>query len=234
LGINLMPGAYKVCSFNCLYCHYGSTKQHTLDVHTCLQDLPSLDRVLERIRIAARSALEFDYLTFSGNGEPTLYPQFAELVRDVVRIRDQYRPRARLALLSNSTGLAQRQVQECLHWIDLPVFKLDAGSEEMFGRLNRPAEGVAFAAVLDALASAGEICLQTLLVDGDPSNVRATELEAYFAHVARIRPREVHLYSIDRPVATPGLVRVRPQELQDIARWGEQQSGVEFKAFWAE
>ncbi|MBC7262205.1 MAG: radical SAM protein, partial [Chloroflexi bacterium] len=105
LGINLMPGAYKLCSFNCVYCHYGWTKEHTLDAGSFAQDLPPLQQVVERLEIAARSALDFDYLTFSGNGEPTLYPQFAELMDEVVRIRNTYRPEAKIALLSNATGL---------------------------------------------------------------------------------------------------------------------------------
>ena len=112
LGINLMPGPYKLCSFNCVYCHYGWTKEHTMDAQSHVQDLPPLDYVVERVRLAARSALEFDYLTFSGNGEPTLYPQFAELVTEVARIRDRYRPAAKIALLSNSTGLMFPEVNQ--------------------------------------------------------------------------------------------------------------------------
>jgi wyosine [tRNA(Phe)-imidazoG37] synthetase (radical SAM superfamily) len=234
LGINLMPGAYKLCSFNCVYCHYGWTKEHTLDVHACLSDLPTLDRVLERIKLAARSALDFDYLTFSGNGEPTLYPWFAELVREVVRLRDQYRPQAKVALLSNSTGLMRPQVRDSLRLIDLAVLKLDAGTQETFRQVNRPAKGIDFARVLDCLASASNICLQTALVDGTPSNVSQAELDAYFEQIARIRPGEVHLYSIDRPVPNPHLVRVPPHRLQEIARRGEQQTGVRMRAFWME
>ncbi len=232
LGINLMPGTYKLCSFNCVYCHYGWTKEHTLDVHGCLNDLPPVDKVLERIRLATRSALDFDYLTFSGNGEPTLYPWFAELLRDVVRLRDQYRPQAKVALLSNSTGLVRAQVRESLHLIDLPVFKLDAGTPETFCQINRPAQGVEFEQLLDGLVSVSNICLQTLLVDGTPSNVGEAELDAYFQQVARIGPQEVHLYSIDRPVPNPHLLRVPPQRLKEIARRGEQRTGVTMKAFW--
>jgi wyosine [tRNA(Phe)-imidazoG37] synthetase (radical SAM superfamily) len=231
LGINLMPGAYKLCSFNCVYCHYGWTQEHTLDVQGCLHDLPPVDRVLERVKLAARSALDFDYLTFSGNGEPTLYPWFAELVRAVVRLRDEYRPQAKVALLSNSTGLVRPQVRDSLRLIDLPVLKLDAGTQETFQHVNRPTKGVDFAQVLDGLASVSNLCLQTLLVDGTPSNVTEAELNAYFAQVARICPQEVHLYSIDRPVPNPYLVRVPPHTLEEIARRGEQQTGVRMKAF---
>jgi wyosine [tRNA(Phe)-imidazoG37] synthetase (radical SAM superfamily) len=231
LGINLMPGGYKLCSFDCVYCHYGWTKKHTMDVRECFRDLPSLDQVVERIEIAARSALDFDYITFSGNGEPTLHPQFAELVDEVVRIRDQYRPEVRIALLSNSTGLVHAAVRESIPKIDFPVFKLDAGTEETFRKVNRPAKGVEFAQILALLSSLENICLQTLLIEGIPSNVTQQDLEAYFQQVARIRPREVHIYSIDRPVPDPHLVRVPRKKLQEIARRGEEETGVRIRAF---
>jgi wyosine [tRNA(Phe)-imidazoG37] synthetase (radical SAM superfamily) len=232
LGINLLPSTYKLCSFNCLYCHYGRTAVHTLDVGPRAPDLPRAELVIERIRIALRSALDFDYLTFSGNGEPTLHPQFAELVDRVVRLRDQYRPGVKVALLSNSTGLFAPAVRDSLTKIDLPVFKLDAGTPELFRRINRPVKGVEFSAVVDALVSLDHPYIQTLLVDGSPSNVTAGQVEAYLRHIACIQPTEVHIYSIDRPVADPRLVRVSPQRLLEIARLGEAQTGVTFKAFW--
>jgi wyosine [tRNA(Phe)-imidazoG37] synthetase (radical SAM superfamily) len=234
LGINLMPGSYKLCSFNCVYCHYGWTKVHTIDAQSHAQDLPALDDVVERVRLAARSALDFDYLTFSGNGEPTLYPQFAEMVHEVVRIRDRYRPEAKIALLSNSTGLTRQEVRASLAQIDLPVFKLDTGREQTFRLINRPAQGVDFQRVLDLLGALDGICLQTLLVGGVPSNVGEVDLQAYFDLVALIRPKEVHLYSIDRPAPDPNLVRVGPRRLQAIARRGEEKTGVKMRAFWME
>jgi wyosine [tRNA(Phe)-imidazoG37] synthetase (radical SAM superfamily) len=232
LGINLLPCTYKLCSFNCLYCHYGWTAVHTLDVAPQAADLPPLEHVIERLGIALRSALDFDYLTFSGNGEPTLHPQFAEIVDQVVTLRDQYRPAVRLALLSNSTGLHRPAVRDCITKIDLPVFKLDAGTLQLFRKINRPVRGIELAAIVDALASLDRPYIQTLLVDGSASNVTSRQLEAYLEHIARIKPAEVHIYSIDRPVADPQLVRVWPQGLSDIARLGEAQTGVTFKAFW--
>ncbi len=232
LGINLMPRGYKLCSFNCVYCHYGWTSRHTMDVRDCLQDLPPLDEVVNRVRIAARSGLDFEYLTFSGNGEPTLHPQFPQLVEEIIQIRNQYRPEARIALLSNSTGVFRADVRESISKIDLPVFKLDAGSEETLRSVNRPVQEVDLAQMVELLCSLDGIYLQTLLIDGRPSNVSVPDLEAYFQQVARIRPREVHIYSIDRPVPDPHLVRVPPQQLQEIARSGEQKTGVTFRAFW--
>jgi len=232
LGINLMPGAYKVCSFNCAYCHYGWTRVHTLDVQACQQDLPLLEKVVERLEIAARSALDFDFLTFSGNGEPTLYPQFAALVDEVVRIRDRYRPEVSIALLSNSTGLGRAEVQQALPKIDRPFFKLDAAVENTFRQINRPAPGVELPQILGWLSSLRGIYLQTLLVDGTPGNATEGDLLHYFEAVARIRPREVHLYSIDRAVPDPRLVRIPGERLERIARRGEVLTGVRMKAFY--
>nr|MBC7245542.1 radical SAM protein [Chloroflexota bacterium] len=232
LGINLMPGAYKLCSFNCVYCHYGWTKVHTLDASQARQDLPLFDQVVERIAIAARSALDFDYLTFSGNGEPTLYPQFAELVDEVIHIRNIYRPGVKIALLSNATGLVRPEVRTSIPKIDFPLFKLDAGTEETFRVINRPAKGVDFAQIVEHLVSLEHINIQTTLIDGSPSNVEGRELYAYFQLLARIRPKEAHIYSIDRPVPHAQLVLVPPQRLEEIARWGEEETGVRIRAFY--
>lgn len=232
LGINLMPGDYKLCSFNCVYCHYGWTKVHTTDARACLPDLPSPEQVIEAIRLAARSALDFDYLTFSGNGEPTLHPQFAELVDEVIKIRNEYRPGVKIALLSNSTGLVHARVRESIPKIDCPVFKLDVGTEEKFRAINRPAKGVEFTPILGFLSSLRDICLQTVLIEGTPSNVADEDLEAYFEQVARIRPREVHIYSIDRPVPDTRIALVSPPTLEEIARRGEKQTGVRMRAFY--
>lgn len=232
LGINLMPVHYKLCSFNCVYCHYGWTERHTLHVGECLPDLPAAGEVIQAVGRAALSPLDFDFFTFSGNGEPTLHPNFAELLDEVVRIRDRHRPRAKVALLSNSSGLLYSEVRSCAAKIDLPIFKLDAGNEATFHAVNRPAQGIAFARIVDLLASLEGIHIQTVLVEGAPSNVVDAELEAYFHHLRRIKPREVHLYSIDRPVPDGNISLVSPERLEQIARRGEEETGVSIRPFF--
>ena len=110
LGVNLMPGSYKLCSFNCVYCHYGWTKEQAVDFSKYHKDLPAIDEVVKSVAQALKSPREFDFLTFSGNGEPTLYPHFAELVEEVASLRNKYRPKVKVALLSNSTGLARESI----------------------------------------------------------------------------------------------------------------------------
>jgi len=232
LGINLMPGKYKLCSFNCVYCHYGWTKKHAADFTPFRDQLPNRDKVVSAVEKAVRSDIAFGYITFSGNGEPTLHPDFPQLVEDIKNIRDKYRPEARLGLLSNSSGLRLPGVTESIASIDYPMFKLDAGTERIFKIINRPARGISFDQILSDLYSLSGIYIQTLLVDGDPGNTEPDELEAYFEHLMHIRPRQVHIYSIDRPVPKSDLKLVPPERLEDIAETGRKKTGLDIRAFY--
>ena len=231
LGINLMPCRYKLCSFNCVYCHFGWTDKRTRDVSECAADLPGFDDVVREVEQAAKSSLDFGLFTFSGNGEPTLYPRFVELVDAVRAIRDRYRPTARVALLSNSSGLGRDDIRQCMAKIDLPVLKLDAGTAKGFRAINRPAPGIGFEATVDHLRSIDDIYIQTVLVDGYPSNTSPDDLAAYFEKIAQIKPQEVHRYSIDRPVPETRLQLVPPERLREIAAQGERETGVPMRAF---
>lgn len=234
LGINLMPGRYKLCSFNCLYCHYGWTKKHALDLEPYRQDLPSPEAVAREVEKGLKSGLEFDYLTFSGNGEPTIYPGFPELVEQIAGLRDRHRPEVKLALLSNSTGLIDPGVRASIAWIDRPFFKLDAGTEEMWRIVNRPCPGLEFERIIEALVSMEGFTIQTALFDGSPSNVSESELSAYYERIGEIRPEEVHLYSIDRPVPKAGITLVPPARLREIAARGQEKTGIKMRAFFVD
>ena len=232
LGINLMPDRFKLCSFDCVYCHYGPTHKCILDVAEFAGDLPAVSAVVRDLALALQRPGPLDQITFSGNGEPTLHPEFGEIVAQVVSLRDKHRPQAKVALLSNSTGLVRAEVRDALQQIDRPILKLDAGTPETFQAINRPAAGVDFAEIVAHLESLSGIFLQTVLLDGTPSNTDAENLAAYFALLTKIAPVEVHLYSIDRPVANRDIQLVRPARLQEIAKQATAQTGVPVKAFF--
>ncbi len=232
LGINLMPTEYKLCSFNCVYCHYGWTNEHTVDVEPFAGDMPRFDDIISAVRKALLSGLEFDYLTFSGNGEPTLYPAFASLVAEIVRLRDKHRSGLKIALLSNASGLFRNGVKESVAHIDVPVFKIDAGTEELFRRINRPARGVCFADIIKALSSLRNIFVQSVFVHGSPSNASKENLGAYFDRIKEVEPAGVHIYSIDRPVPNDAIERMSPEDLQRIVVTAMRRTGVEFRAFF--
>jgi wyosine [tRNA(Phe)-imidazoG37] synthetase (radical SAM superfamily) len=233
LGINLMPARDKLCSFNCVYCHYGLTRRCTLHAVRFAAELPSADDVISAVEQAMKSDVAFDLITFSGNGEPTLHPDFPEIVDAVVDLRNRYRPQVKVALLSNSSGLIFERVREVLGRIDLPVLKLDAGSARVFRAINRPVREASFEEITYLLSDAGDIILQTVLVDGTPSNITPLDLQAYFEQLVRIRPVEVHLYSIDRPVPESDIRLVPPERLHQIAIQAKTETGVEVKVFHA-
>ena len=232
LGINLMPTKYKLCSFNCVYCHYGLTDELTMNLEDYIKDLPEYNDVMKAIEGAVKSPLEFDYITFSGNGEPTLYPSFSSLVDEVIKIRDKYRPNVKVALLSNSSGLIYAEVRESIRNIDLPVFKLDAGKADKFRAINNPTRDVNFEGIVDLLSNLSNICIQTVLIDGNLFNTSKEDIDSYFEKLKKIQPKEVHIYSTDRPVPNTEIKRVKPDRLKEIAREGEKETGVRIKAFY--
>lgn len=232
LGINLMPTTYKVCSFDCVYCHYGSTDVLTHDLEKCKDDLPNVTDIIAAVEGALVSDMEIDYLTFSGNGEPTLHPDFETIVRHIKALRNRYQPALKIALLSNSSGVHEENVRRALAFIDMPVFKLDAGNAVMFEKVNRPSHEVQFSEMVESLSALEKIYLQTLLMYGDPSNVGAQELISYYEVVARIKPKEVQIYSLDRPVPNARIRRVLPHDLEETAARGTRETGVPFHAYY--
>jgi len=202
-----------------------------MDVGESADDMPAFDDVVAEIERAAKSSLEFGLFTFSGNGEPTLYPRFADMVDAVIAIRDRHRPDAKVMLLSNSTNLGNADVRASLAKIDLPILKLDAGTAKGFRAINRPSLEIDYDQIVDQLCSIDRLYIQTVLVDGHPSNTSPEDLAAYFEKIARIRPLKAHLYSIDRPVPETRLRLVPPERLRAIAEEGERVTGVRMRAF---
>lgn len=227
-----MPTVDKLCSFNCVYCHYGLTKRCTMNVEQYGSELSEFDDVVKALEETLQSPVDLDLITFSGNGEPTLYPRFAELVDAVVELRDRYRPEAKVALLSNSTGLKKDDVEESVESIDLPVFKLDAGNLRTFRALNRPARSIDYEEIVDILSKLDNIYIQTVFVGGKPSNCSEDELIEYIDKLKQIKPKEVHLYSIDRPVPNARISLVSPDRLQEIAAQISTTTGIAARAFY--
>jgi len=232
LGINILPISYKICSFNCLYCQYGWTSQWTSNVNHFIKDLPSVENTLSEVEQALAGDLDFEYLTFSGNGEPTMHPEFDTLVREIKKLCLQYRPRLKLALLSNSSGLLHDSVFNAVSEIHVPILKLDAGTEETFFKINHPASGIDFREIINQMKKLSYFFIQTALFSGEPTNTSPTELDAYYGLVNEIHPEKVHIYSIERSYPHKGIHVVSGNELEQIAQRGQEISGVKFSAFY--
>lgn len=235
LGLNLLPIHAKVCSFDCVYCHYGDTDvKVSRPVQGDGQDLgfPNPGDVAKAVERALRTCGAVDSLTFSGNGEPTLYPYFAEIAFEVRRLRDRYCPGARIALFSNATTLMHPGVQAALQHIDRPILKLDAGDAMTLTQVNRPAAGVNFAGVVEALHGIRDLTLQTVLFDGPVTNASGDAFEAWLRTVTELKPTQIQIYSTDYPVPDATIQRVPAFRLRELAGIARHRTGAQVQAYW--
>jgi len=228
LGLNLSPTAYKVCSFNCVYCHYGWTKDLTSDLSAYTKDLPTPQAVEE----ALEQTLETldpppQYITFSGNGEPTLHPDFEEIVDRVRAVRDRTGTRAEVAALSNSTGLVDKGVFRGLAKLDIRIMKLDAGTDEVLKRINRPAVDITVDVIVEGLKKLEDVTIQSVFVEGAVCNTRDEDVNAWIDRVEDIAPRAMQVYSLENAPALSTLVGVPAEKLAEIARKVKERTGIE-------
>lgn len=223
LGINLSPRDGKICSFDCLYCEAGYNAQGPGT--TGLPPREEVARLLEsRLRELAAEGVRPDVLTFSGNGEPTLHPEFAGIVDDTLRLRDRYCPGAKVSVLANSTQLHRPDVVEALRRTDNAILKLDSAVEETMRALDRPASpAFTVALVVGQLAAFGPSAIvQTMLTRGTHDgitvdNTTPAELDALIEAYRRIRPREIMLYTIDRRTPEQSLEHIPRAEMTAAA-----------------
>jgi len=232
LGINLSPGEFKLCSFNCVYSHYGFTKVVTTDTAEYRNLFPSPtemeNALVERLKALTEMPL---YITFSGNGEPSMHPEFPEIVDRVISVRDRLVPDVKTAILSNSTTAPIPEIRAAMLRLDFPIMKLDAGDVTTFRKVNRPAKGVDFEVMIAALVDMPGITLQTCLFDGSISNSEDDHIDSWIKQLTRIHPQEVQVYTVDRPPADSGLVPVSTERMEAIVQKALSQSGVPVKLF---
>lgn len=233
LGINLMPTQYKLCPFNCVYCQYGWTNALTTAPLLYQSDLPSPAQVQKALIECLNTDVKADYLTFSGNGEATIHPQFEEIVDIVTSVRNDYLPQARTCILSNSAVVNREEVRQGLEKLDVRIMKLDAGDEDTFIQLNRPAMEVKFNDIVAGLYKLSSFTMQSLFVRGDISNVEPERLARWIDLVGQLRPREVQIYSIDRTPAYSRLIKVSDEELLEIGERTQTATSIPVKVFSA-
>ncbi len=196
--------------------------------------LPNAETVLCAVEKALKKPRTIDVLTFSGNGEPTLHPDFFEIVRGVRELVDIFRPNVKIALLSNSSTVMEDEIQSTLQWIDLPIMKFDAGDPETFQAINRPATSIKFESIVSGLKSIKNLILQSVLIDEDVSNTKGDAFCTWKALIGELHPRKVQIYSSERPTAESSVSCVGGNRLKKIAEDLRSNNGVDAEAFWRE
>lgn len=218
LGINLLPADGKWCSFDCIYCECGLNEERRAKA-----PLPSRKEVCEaleqQLQKMQAEGPRPDVLTFAGNGEPTLHPLFSSIVEDVIRLRDQYFPDAKISVLSNSTQVHREAVREALLRTDNPIMKLDTVSSEYIQRVDRPQGHYDVESIVGHLAMMSpKVIIQTMFMSGEGvDNTGQEYVGPWLEAVQKIAPRQVMIYTIDRETPVAGLEKARPEVLDGIA-----------------
>ena len=218
LGVELMPLEHKLCTFNCVYCECGwnESVNHPL--------LPSREEVKAALEEKLKEGLALDVITFSGNGEPTLHPDFLGIIEDTIALRDRYCPNAKVSVLSNSTQLGRPDVVQALRLCDNRILKLDAATDEMMRRIDLPVnKNLTVAQIIEWLQQFnGDFTLQTCFLKGVHNgvildNTASIELTAWYQAVELLRPKQIMIYVIDRKTPEENLSKIPRDEMERIA-----------------
>ena len=215
LGINLLPVHGKICTFDCIYCECGWNKDGRDD--TRLPKATEVREALEaKLKQLAKDGTPVDSITFSGDGESTINPDFPQIIDDTLALRDQYYPKAKVSVLSNATQVHRLEIFKALRKVDNPIMKIDAPTNELVEKINHPAPGYDVARVIEALKQFnGDFVLQTMFLKSmDFDSSSPVVLQGWMDIVRLLKPREVMAYTIDRPTPEEGLQKFTVEEMR--------------------
>lgn len=221
LGINLLPADGKCCSFDCIYCECGFNHDFVPK-----QKMPTREEVRTALETQLiemqKSGLTPNVLTFAGNGEPTLHPQFAEIIDDAISLRDKYFPEAKVSVLTNATQIVRQPVFDALCKVDNNICKLDTISADYIQHTDRPNGSFDVNRIIERLKEFGSRCvIQTMFMKGeyDGQSVDNTSdefVQPWLKTIGEIQPREVMIYTIDRETPAHELKKALPEVLDAI------------------
>lgn len=223
LGMNLFPTDGKLCTFDCIYCECGFNKDHKPRL-----SMPRREDVkkalAEKLDVMRSEGLVPDVITFAGNGEPTMHPDFAGIIDDTIAIRNEHCPSAKIAVLSNSTMLHKEEVFQALCKIEDNIMKLDSVLDKRIRQINDPNQpGFCFEKLLENLCRFnGKLIIQTMFLHGERDgesvdNLTDEEISGWIEALKKIRPSKVMIYTIDRETPLKTLSKATKEELDAIA-----------------
>ena len=219
LGVNLLPTIAKLCTFDCVYCECGWNQP------VSHPQLPTREQVRDALEYQLSTLdVQPDVITFSGNGEPTLHPDFLGIIQDTCALRDQYCPNAKVSVLSNSTQLGRKDVVEALLLCDNRILKLDSAIDTTMQLIDKPVnQHLTVAQIVQWLSLfEGNFTLQTCFLRGEYEgrvidNTTPEELSAWYQIVDILHPKQVMIYVIDRATPLQTLSKVPADEMEAIA-----------------
>ncbi len=222
LGINLLPADGKRCTFDCIYCECGYNKDGRKGKKMASRE--EVRKVLRaRLEDMQANGPKPDVITFAGNGEPTIHPEFPEIVDDVIALRDEFFPQCKISVLSNATRIVKPEVFEALKKVDNNILKLDTVSDDYIRALDKPVGKYAVGDIIEKMREYGKSCIiQTMFLRGthegrNMCNTTDEYVLPWLETVKAIRPKCVMIYTIDRETPSPLLEKATKKELDAIA-----------------
>ena len=219
LGINLLPQGGKLCNFDCIYCECGWNKDGRED-----RRLPSekdfRDALESKLEYCVRESIPIDSITFSGDGEPTLNPEFPQIIDSCLELRDRYYPAAKVSVLSNATKVWKPEIAAALKKVDNPILKIDAPDNSLAEKINRPNPGYDVRKVVESLRTFdGNFILQTMFLSSPDFDSTSPEvLDGWMDIVRELRPRQIMVYTIDRNTPMPGLGKFSVERMRSAVQ----------------
>ena len=222
LGVNLLPVESKLCSFDCIYCECGWNEEHPGKRRfNAREDVSNM--LEETLQKMVAEGTPPDVITFAGNGEPTMHPDFDGVIDDTLALRDELCPSAKVSVLSNATQIHREDVRRALMRVDNNILKLDSAFDATVQLVNKPQGSYTVARTVELLKMfEGNLIIQTMFLRGEYNgqkidNTTDEEVKAWLQLVAEIAPRQVMVYSLDRDTPCQTLVKVEKEELGAIA-----------------
>ena len=219
LGINLLPEKGKICTFDCIYCECGWNKDGRDD--TLLPTAEKVRTALEtKLQQCLAAQMPIDSITFSGDGEPTINPEFPQIIDDTIALRDKYYPNSKITVLSNATMVHKPEIFAALSKVDNPTMKIDAPTNELIEKINHPAPGYDIHRVVEALKQFnGNFSLQTMFLKSRDFDSSSPEVLNGWRDIVRLlKPREVMVYTIARSTPEVGLQKFTVEEMQTLVQ----------------
>ena len=223
LGVNVLPKEEKICTFNCVYCECGWNPEHRKK-KARLATPQEYEQTLENaLKSLVGTTKEPDSITFSGNGEPTLHPNFPEIIDITIKLRDKYVPKAVISVLTNGTNIHDEKVFKTLQKVDNNICKLDGGTLDIIKKINLPNVNIDLERYIENLQRFdGQVIIQTLFLRGEHNGVKIDntteeEINLWLDHLKKINPRKTMIYVIDRETPEKNLEKLSSEELSNIA-----------------
>ena len=223
LGVNLLPIESKLCSFDCIYCECGWNDEHPGKRRfNAREDVYAmLDETLGKM---VKEGTPPDVITFAGNGEPTMHPDFEAIIEDTISLRDKHCPAAKVSVLSNATQIHREDVRRALKRVDNNILKLDSAFDATVQLMNKPQGNYTVARTVELLKMfEGNFILQTMFLRGEylgqhVDNTTEEEVAAWLKIVEELKPKQVMVYSLDRDTPCQTITKVEKDELSVIGK----------------